>query len=74
VKEIKIDVTRSVEAEAGLISLIDMKTYAGILTFLFLLLLLFVIYLLIERKRGKECLTEKASSTKVEKSKYFNIK
>jgi hypothetical protein len=51
-----------------------MKTYAGILTLLFLFLVLYVMYLLIERKRGKECLTEKAASTKVEKSKYFNIK
>ncbi|MFA5431999.1 MAG: hypothetical protein WC319_03895 [Candidatus Paceibacterota bacterium] len=73
-KTVTIDVTRSVESEAGLISLIDLRAYAGILTILFIILLIIVMYLLIERKKGKECLTEKAASIKVEKSKYFNIK
>jgi hypothetical protein len=73
-KTVTIDAVRSVEAEAGLISLIDMRAYAGVLTFLFIILCIVVMYLLIERKKGKECLTEKVASTKVEKSKYFNIK
>jgi hypothetical protein len=71
---VKIDVTRNVESEAGLISLINVNAYAGILTLLFLILCIIVMYLLIERKKNKECLVEKAASTKVEKSKYFNIK
>jgi hypothetical protein len=73
-ENVTIDVVRSVESEAGLISLIDMRAYAWILTFLFIILCIIVMYLLIERKKGKECLTEKVASTKVEKSKYFNIK
>jgi len=73
-KTVTIDVTRSVDGEAGLISLIDLKAYAGILTFLFIILAIIVMYLLIERRKGKECLAEKAAPTKVEKSKYFNIK
>jgi len=73
-KTVTIDVSRNPESEAGLISLINVNAYAGILTFLFIVLCIIVMYLLIERKKGKEQLTEKASSTKVEKSKYFNIK
>ena len=73
-KTIKIDVSRGVEGEAGLISLIDLRTYAWILSILFLILLIIIIYLLIERKREQQCLVEKAAATKVEKSKYFNIK
>jgi hypothetical protein len=75
-KTITIDVSRGVEGEAGLISLIDLKAYAWILSILFLILLMIVIYLLIERKKREQTLTEKATTaaTKVEKSKYFNIK
>lgn len=73
-KTITIDVLRGTEAEAGLLSLIDMRAYAGILTILFIILLIIVMYLLIERRRDREALVEKAASTKVEKSKYFNIK
>jgi hypothetical protein len=73
-KNITIDVVRGVEAEAGLISLINLNTYAWILTLLFIILCIIVMYLLIERKKERECLVEKAASTKVEKSKYFNIK
>lgn len=71
-KTLNISVSRSVEGEAGLISLVDLRVYAGVLTFLFVIICGAVMYLLIDRKRGKECL--KASSAKVEKSKYFNIK
>jgi hypothetical protein len=70
---VKVDVNRSVESEAGLISLININAYAGVLTFLFIILSIIVMYLLIERKKEKECVVEK-SGTKVEKSKYFNIK
>lgn len=73
-KEVNISVSRNVEAEAGLISFIDWRVYSGILTFLFIIVCLAMMWLLIDRKRGKECLTEKAASTKVEKSRYFNIK
>lgn len=73
-KTLNITVSRMVEAEAGLISLFDLKFYAGALTILFILVCIAMMYLLIDRKRGKECLTEKASATKVEKSRYFNIK
>jgi|GEM_PF-973837 len=73
-KTLNISVSRSVEAEAGFISFLDLRFYAGALTILFILVCLILMYLLIERKRGKECLTEKASATKVEKSRYFNIK
>jgi len=73
-KTVTIDVTRSVEGEAGLISLLDLRAYAGILTILLIILSIIVMYLLIERRKGKECLVEKAATTKVEKSKYFNIK
>ncbi len=72
-KDIKIDVNRSVESEAGLASLINMNAYAGLLTFLFIILTIVTMYLLIERKKIKEGVVEK-SGTKVEKSKYFNIK
>jgi hypothetical protein len=73
-KDLNISVSRSVEAGAGLISFIDWRVYSGILTFLFVVVSLVMMWLLIDRKRGKEYLTEKAGSTKVEKSKYFNIK
>jgi len=73
-KTLNISVSRAVEAEAGLVSFIDLRFYAGALTILFILVCAGMAYLLIDRKRGKECLTEKASATKVEKSKYFNIK
>ncbi|MFA5086115.1 MAG: hypothetical protein WC468_00740 [Candidatus Paceibacterota bacterium] len=73
-KEVDISVSRNIEAEAGLISFIDWRIYSGILTFLFIILCLIMMWLLIDRKKGKECLTEKAASTKVEKSRYFNIK
>lgn len=73
-KTITIVVSRMVEAGAGLISFFDLKFYAGALTVLFIILCLIMMYLLIERKKGRECLVEKEGETKVEKSKYFNIK
>jgi hypothetical protein len=77
-KTLKINVAREVEAGAGLISFINWKYWPGILIGLFLLLLLIMfltmMYLLIDRKREKERLAEQAALTKVEKSKYFNIK
>ncbi|MFA5207920.1 MAG: PKD domain-containing protein [Candidatus Paceibacterota bacterium] len=69
-----IDVIRGAEAGAGLISLVNLQAYAGFLTLLFLILCIIVMYLLIERKKERECLAEREASTKVEKSKYFNIK
>lgn len=73
-KTLNISVSKAVEAEAGFISFLDLRFYAGALTILFILVCLILMYLLIERKKGKECLTEKAATTKVEKSRYFNIK
>jgi len=77
-KTLKINVTREVEAGAGLISFINWKYWPGILIGLFLLLLLIIfltmMYLLIDRRKEKERLAEEAALTKVEKSKYFNIK
>jgi hypothetical protein len=73
-KTLNITVSRMVEAEAGFISFLDLRFYAGALTILFILVCIAMMYLLIDRKRGKECLTEKAGTAKVEKSKYFNIK
>ncbi|MFZ3058072.1 MAG: PKD domain-containing protein [Minisyncoccales bacterium] len=69
-----INVIRGAEAGAGLISLVNLQAYAGLLTLLFLILCIIVMYLLIERKKERECLAEREASTKVEKSKYFNIK
>jgi len=73
-KTLNITATRMVEAEAGLISFFSLEFYAGALTILFIIICIIMMYLLIDRRRGKECITEKASATKVEKSKYFNIK
>lgn len=73
-KSLGISVSRSVESEAGLISLIDVNAYAGVLTVLFVIISFFAMYLMIERKKIKDGVVEKSASTKVEKSKYFNIK
>jgi hypothetical protein len=72
---VKIDVNRSVESEAGLASLININAYAGVLTVLFIILSIAMMYLLIEKKKVSEGLVRKIpTGTKVEKSKYFNIK
>ena len=76
-KNVAVSVSRSAEAGAGLISFLDLRVYSGILTALFLIMCVGLMYLLIERKKGKQILAEKEAAPKVEKvekSKYFNIK
>ncbi len=73
-KTMTVDVIRSAEGSAGLISLLDLRFWAGFLLLLFLILCIIVIYLLIERKRDREYVAEREAENKIEKSKYFNIK
>ncbi len=73
-KTMIVDVIRSVETKAGLISLLDLRFWAGLLLLLFIILCIIVIYLLIERKKERQCLAEREAENKIERSKYFNIK
>ncbi|MDD5098110.1 MAG: PKD domain-containing protein [Candidatus Pacebacteria bacterium] len=73
-KSLTISVSRGMDSSAGLIQFMDLRLYSGVMTILFIILCLTIMYLLIERKRGKECIVEKEADTKVNKSKYFNIK
>jgi len=73
-KTLVISVLRPMDASASLANFLNLRFYAGLMTILFIILCLVMFYLLIERKKGKECLVEKEGETKINKSKYFNIK
>jgi hypothetical protein len=73
-KTLTVSVSRAMDSSAGLIQFMDLKFYSGVMTILFIIMCLALMYLLIDRKRGKECIVEKEADTKVNKSKYFNIK